>query len=278
MSDVDRTIWGWTIQSTAETNYGIETDLRSKVGAAASKWLCIDESYARRSYVYSTSIWKNYKGVITFNKKLYDMYKDSFKMILLPTVPFMRKYRFDKSEIVPFDQKITGACIVALATSGYSVAIDQKWQCDAAVLKFKVASNLNSPGFVVDCYGGTKYNDSQWKGGTDDKLLTTTKYKFAIAFENTYHELWSWDYLTEKMLDCFACGTIPIYFGCYNVEQKIPNHLFIDYRKFTSDSELRNYLLAFDKHKYEDTINEAYEFYQKYPHYEYDNIFKTVLK
>ncbi len=38
-------------------------------------------------------------------------------------------------------------------------------------------------------------------------------YKYSIVVENSIDDF----YFTEKILDCFACGTIPIYWGCPNI-------------------------------------------------------------
>ena len=46
-------------------------------------------------------------------------------------------------------------------------------------------------------------------------------YHFSICIENTEYS----DYFTEKILDCFASGVIPIYWGTKNV-QKYSNIFF----------------------------------------------------
>ena len=46
---------------------------------------------------------------------------------------------------------------------------------------------------------------------TKDKALS--EYKFSIVVENCSVE----NYFTEKLIDCFATGTIPIYWGCKNI-------------------------------------------------------------
>jgi hypothetical protein len=40
-------------------------------------------------------------------------------------------------------------------------------------------------------------------------------YMFSIAIENTKYD----DYFTEKILDCFASGTIPVYYGTDNISK-----------------------------------------------------------
>jgi hypothetical protein len=47
----------------------------------------------------------------------------------------------------------------------------------------------------------------------NDKLDALKDYKFSIVIENSEAS----NYFSEKLLDCFAVGTIPIYWGCPNV-------------------------------------------------------------
>ena len=46
------------------------------------------------------------------------------------------------------------------------------------------------------------------------KVLALAEYGFSITVENSKTE----NYFTEKLIDCFRTGTIPIYWGCPNVE------------------------------------------------------------
>jgi len=58
----------------------------------------------------------------------------------------------------------------------------------------------------VDCYGyGINWIDYKEQGLSD--------YMFSIAIENCEVD----GYFTEKLLDCFACGTIPVYLGDPNI-------------------------------------------------------------
>lgn len=84
---------------------------------------------------------------------------------------------------------------------------------------------------IAKCYKG------KFIGSKYDELC---KYKFAIAFENASFD----GYLTEKMFDCFFCGTIPIYYGAPDVEKYVPTNCFVDFRKFRSFKYLHEYLLS----------------------------------
>ncbi len=48
-------------------------------------------------------------------------------------------------------------------------------------------------------------------------------------------------YITEKILDCFTSGIVPIYAGAPNVKQYIPENTFIDYFQFETLEELDDF-------------------------------------
>ena len=68
-------------------------------------------------------------------------------------------------------------------------------------------------------------------GAVADKKKFQSEYKFAIAFENTSYD----GYCTEKLMEAFAAGTIPIYWGDPGVVKDFNQDSFInahDYRSF----------------------------------------------
>lgn len=68
----------------------------------------------------------------------------------------------------------------------------------------------------VDLYGkAVRYIEHKNEG-----LL---RYRYSLAIENTCTN----DYWTEKIADCFLTWTVPIYFGCPNLEQYFPAKSFI---------------------------------------------------
>ena len=54
-------------------------------------------------------------------------------------------------------------------------------------------------------------------GKVKNKIEFLTSYKFSIAMENTNGD----GYVSEKIIDSFLAGTIPIYYGNYNVDEYI---------------------------------------------------------
>jgi hypothetical protein len=47
----------------------------------------------------------------------------------------------------------------------------------------------------------------------ENKLEALKDYQFQIVVENEVSDYW----FTEKICDCFATGTIPVYFGCRSI-------------------------------------------------------------
>lgn len=61
-----------------------------------------------------------------------------------------------------------------------------------------------------------------------DKKLFISKYKFNIAFENTFYD----GYVTEKIQDAFSAYTVPIYFGNPSVTEEFNPESFINVHDF----------------------------------------------
>lgn len=77
------------------------------------------------------------------------------------------------------------------------------------------------------------------KGTTDNKINTYHNYKFALTFENCDNAT---GYISEKILDAFLAGIVPVYWGAPNVYDHIPRECFIDMTDFGSWEELYGFL------------------------------------
>ena len=74
--------------------------------------------------------------------------------------------------------------------------------------------------------------------GCVDKVKTISRFKFSICFENVSYR----GYVTEKIIDCFVAGVIPIYLGAPDIADFVPADSFIDMRAFDSFKHLNNFL------------------------------------
>lgn len=85
------------------------------------------------------------------------------------------------------------------------------------------------------------------KGVSNHKLKTYSNYKFALTFENCDNAV---GYISEKILDAFMAGIVPVYWGAPNVADHIPQECFIDMRDFDSYAELYAYLKSMTYERY----------------------------
>jgi hypothetical protein len=83
-------------------------------------------------------------------------------------------------------------------------------------------------------YAGEKYiNGSR---GTPVKFTDARDLmadcRFVYAFENVHDDYYSLNYMTEKIFHAFLSNSVPIYAGAGNIQELIPENIFIDARKF----------------------------------------------
>jgi hypothetical protein len=210
---------------------------------------------------YNHDIFSKYKKIYTWNSKVYNDLKTDIDIVKVNGFPlFDNHYNLDS--FIPIEEK-QGLCLICRHRE-----TDIEW--DISPTRLEMMMRINYP--IKHCYGKVAYGGDMYKGliGNDrteqspsslEKLKLLNKYKFNLCFENCYHHCWSWDYITEKITDCFKAKTIPIYWGCYNIEDHIPKELFIDFREWINDiSGLSNYLLKFDNKQYKNMIENAYDF------------------
>jgi len=70
--------------------------------------------------------------------------------------------------------------------------------------------------YDIDLFGrAVQYIEDKWDG--------LAPYRYSLAIENSSSD----DYWTEKIADCFLSWTVPIYYGCTNLEDYFPKESFI---------------------------------------------------
>lgn len=123
---------------------------------------------------------ENYKLILTYNKNLIKRY--SFLKYAIPTAqPWVKNRNIHpKSKLI---------------------SIIASWKNDAPGHQFR-HQIINEYKPIMDIFG-SGYNKIELK---DDGLMP---YRFSFAIENFPCD----GYFTEKIADCFATGTIPIYWG-----------------------------------------------------------------
>lgn len=78
----------------------------------------------------------------------------------------------------------------------------------------------------------------------DDKIEFQKKYRFTIAFENSIMD----GYVTEKIIQAWASGTVPIYYGGNGVENDFNDRAYIDVTRYGSMEQCIDHVLYLDSH------------------------------
>ncbi len=91
-------------------------------------------------------------------------------------------------------------------------------------------------------------------GPVEDKLSFQKKFKFSIAFENSSYK----GYTTEKILQAFAAGTVPIYYGNPDITKEFNPQSFINCHDYSSFEEVIEKVKELDNNddKYLEYLNE----------------------
>lgn len=142
-----------------------------------------------------------YDLILTFSKKLLDLNNNKIKLNLYGTTWLHENYRklYKKTKLC------------STITSSKKKFKGHKMRhilCD-----FIEKNNMN-----VNLYG-SRYNNLQQSTDPNPKSLSNGKinslkdYMFSITIENCKEDY----YFTEKLIDCFLSGTVPIYWGCPSI-------------------------------------------------------------
>ena len=107
---------------------------------------------------------------------------------------------------------------------------------------------------------------ASYQGKCETKKDVLKNYKFSLCFENAKEYP---GYITEKIFDCFAAGTVPIYYGAPNVQEYIPNTCFIDFRDFGGYEELYRYLVEMTEAEYQTFLDAVKDFVVTPEYYEF---------
>jgi hypothetical protein len=114
-----------------------------------------------------------------------------------------------------YDQLVS--CEIPLKTKSLSWVIGNATDLPGHFKRLALLKTLpNASGLGIDLFGRAvnPIND-KWQG--------LSPYKYSLAIENSS----SPDYWTEKIADCFLAWTVPIYYGCVNIENYFPEKSFI---------------------------------------------------
>jgi glycosyltransferase involved in cell wall biosynthesis len=134
--------------------------------------------------------------------------------------------------------------------------------------RFRVScvEELRRSGVSVDVYG-VGYSE------IFGKIEGLKDYAFSVAIENGQHK----NYFTEKILDCFLTGTVPIYNGCTNLGEYFDMDGVITFNNQAELVEIISNLTEEDYKKRQQSIQKNYELALTY-RYDNDIMFNKYLK
>ena len=169
------------------------------------------------------SKYNNSIKIAFFTENIFPDFKEADYSIGLNNINYLDRY-FRKTTLIWIFQKrylkIKNKFIEKIRRRAYRRKIRKKF-CAAVISNFN-----SSDGFRLNFINElSKYKNvdmgGQYKnnvgGAITDKIKFLSHYKFSIAMENSEGN----GYVSEKIIDSFMAGTIPIYYGGYTIEEFI---------------------------------------------------------
>jgi len=148
-------------------------------------WLFESPEYHQNYYKEIKNNHKLFKTVITHNKELLEVHK-KFKF-----APHAGSWLYND------DIKIHDK------TKNFSIIASWKNELSGHKLRHSI---VKASGNKIDVYG-SGYNK------IEKKITGLKDYRYSFCIENCKQDY----YFTEKLIDCFLSGTIPIYWGCPSI-------------------------------------------------------------
>lgn len=206
----------------------IDTKTKNSYG-----WLIEPPSINANIYGYIKSNYSKFKNVLTYDKDLLDIGKN---FLFYPHggcwIPPNEQKVYEKNKLI-------------------SIIASSKNITDGHKLRHQVISKYCNN---IDVYG-RGYNP------VNIKTEALKDYMFSIVIENSKKDY----YFTEKLIDCFRTGTIPIYYGCPSINNFFDINGLIT---FNTIHELSHILDNFCKSEYYysklDSIKNNFEESKKY--------------
>ena len=153
-----------------------------------------------RHYQFVFQNYKKFDLILTFSKKILSSIPNS-KFNVYGTTWLHPSYRqiYSKSKLC-------------------STIASSKKMCFGHRLRHDLIDDIQMNNLNVDLYGGRfgnlpSSNEPNPKTLSNGKILALRDYMFSLTIENCREDY----YFTEKLIDCFLSGTVPIYWGCPSI-------------------------------------------------------------
>ena len=225
----DQSVWdGITIFTDRTLNRVDEVDSKIKVGVILEGWILDPEAYTT-----AYTLKDKFDYIFTYKPELLELDSD--------------KFRFNAADTICIDQM---SMIIGEKRKLLSMTYSTKQQLPGHKLRHRIAQHiLPKIDQKIDLFGT----------GTGKKLEMKSEalndYCFSIEVENSFLP----NYFTEKLLDCFATGTIPIYWGCPNLADHFNPEGVL---QFTTVAELIEILNNISEDLYKEKLEAVKENYE----------------
>ena len=164
------------------------------------------EGYITIPNNYNPAVIKQYDVFITHNSKFKALHPEL--NIVLQNAPANWENYYQLESFLTYDEKIKGICCLARV---YNTGADG----DINYMKHTVMRDLKvEPELVVHTYGQASFGRPEsyqgylgFKHSHFKNLEKINEYLFCWCPEPMYHELWSHDYVTERLFNCFKSKT-----------------------------------------------------------------------
>lgn len=188
-------------------------------------WLLEPPAYAKSNYEWIAKNYTKFKYILTYDDAL------------LRVVPNAYPYYYGGCWIEHNDRRLG-----YLKSKDISIIVSDKKMTEGHKLRHQVVEEF---GGYVDVFGrGYK--------PINNKIAALRDYKYSIVIENERKENW----FTEKIIDVFKTGTIPIYWGAPNITDHFDSNGII---RFDSIDELNKIIERIDDKSIGDTDKQAIE-------------------
>lgn len=138
-----------------------------------------------------------------------------------------------------------------------STVVGNKFQTKGHILRQELwakQNNIKNREFYIGFYGGPddSYNNPILENGIKDPMFYS---QFHICIENCSIP----NYFSEKIIDCFVTKTIPIYWGCTNIDSYFNSKGILKFDKINDCIDMCNNL---NENSYKELLQYAEENYQ----------------
>lgn len=246
--------------------------------------LILYEPYVVRPKNYDKRCHEGFTKVLTWNDDLVDgkkYVKNNFTMpyfeheeILIPNqIPFEKRKllclvsanKYSQYSDQLYTERVTA---IRFMEKNYSKEFDlygMWWDLPVIHSNLAEKCGLNNIPKLIGKFpilSPTRILPSNWfypsyLGKIKNKKAIMGKYKFCICYENQQNAP---GYISEKILDAFTSGCVPVYLGANNIERYIPKSCFIDKREFKTYSELYTYLSSMSHSQFSDHLSSINSF------------------